>query len=373
MLPMTKRLTGVIVKRLIQGFINRREHDMTHDMVKYNMTDSAIAKMAEDYMGIIVTGPGDAENFKTAHNARIVVKGMRVDVEKCRKEFKAEALEYGRKVDAEAKRLTALLQPIEDHLIAQERVVTDEQERIKREAEEAEAARIATEEKARRDAEEARIRAERAAEQKKLDEERERLASERAAMEAERKRAQAEQAARQKEEDTRLEAKRAAMEAKMRVEQERMAAIEAEQKAERDRLAKIEAEQRAEAERIAAEKKAIADAEAAKARAAEMEKAKAEAAAKANAETEARLAREAEEARNREIAEQARVEAERKAAEALRPDVEKIRAIGIALGEVEIPRVSTPKADTFRRAIVAAIRKICDDCAAFGKNHKRST
>ena len=106
-------------------------------------------------------------------------------------------------------------------------------------------------------------------------------------------------------------------------------------------------------------------------RAAEMERAKADAAAKAKAETEARLAREAEEAKNREIAEQSRFEAERKAAEAMRPDKEKIAAFGISLSEMEVPRVSTPKADAFMRTVRLTIRKVCDDCVAFANNNKK--
>ena len=282
---------------------------MMHDMVKYDLPDAVIATMANQYMGIVVADPSDSENFKAAHNARMVVKDHRVKVEKRRKELKTDALAYGRKVDSEAKRITALLTPIEDHLAAQERIVTDEAARIKREAEEAEAVRLEAIEQAKRDAEQATLDAERA----------------------------------------------------------RLAAIEAEQKAERDRLAKIEAEQRAAQERIDAENKRIADAEAARLRAIEMEKARTEAAERARIETEKRLAREAEEAKNREIAKAARLEAKRKQAEALRPDVEKIEVFGSMLAKIDTPTVSTPQATEFLNEVGIAIGKLARACTDFSK------
>jgi len=63
----------------------------------------------------------------------MVVKNHRVAVEKKRKDLKADALEWGRKVDAEAKRISALLEPIEVHLQTEEDKVTKEKERIKAE------------------------------------------------------------------------------------------------------------------------------------------------------------------------------------------------------------------------------------------------
>ena len=61
----------------------------------------------------------------------MVVKNHRVAVEKKRKDLKADALEWGRKVDAEAKRITVLLEPIEVHLQTEEDKVTKEKERIR--------------------------------------------------------------------------------------------------------------------------------------------------------------------------------------------------------------------------------------------------
>lgn len=60
----------------------------------------------------------------------MIVKNHRVDVEKKRKELKSDALAWGKAVDSEAKRIFALLQPIESHLQNEEDKITKEKERI---------------------------------------------------------------------------------------------------------------------------------------------------------------------------------------------------------------------------------------------------
>lgn len=211
--------------------------DPATQLAKFTPTDTAVATMAAEYMPLVIQGPDDSEGFKVVHQARMVVKSHRVTVEKVRKELKADALEYGRRVDGEAKRITAMLEPIENHLAEQEASYEAAKEAIRK------AARLKAEaeETARREAEEARLRAEREAEEA-------RLRAERAELEAER--------ARQKAEQDKIDAARREVEA----EQKRLADIEA------ARLRKIEDE------RIAAE-----------------------AAERARIETEARIAREAAE------------------------------------------------------------------------------
>jgi len=101
------------------------------DVVIYNITDAAIAEMESIYLCLEITDIEDKEQFDAVHSARMTVKGKRVEVEKRRKELKADALAYGKLVDTEAKRITGKLEPIESHLDAEERKVTDEQKRIK--------------------------------------------------------------------------------------------------------------------------------------------------------------------------------------------------------------------------------------------------
>ncbi len=291
------------------------------DVVRYSITDATIAEMSAKYMGLIVKDPTDEAGFAAAHNARTIVKGKRIEVEKKRVELKADALKYGRAVDAEAKRIKALLQPIEEHLIAQEKIVTDEKDRKEREAQEkAERERLEAIEQERRE-EEDRIRAEREAEEKRLAEEREKLAAERAAMQAERER------------------------------------IEAAQKAERERLAIIEMAQKAEADKLAAEKARIAQEEAKRQRIIEAENA--ELVAKLKAE------REAAEAKSREEAAKRQAEEERERLEAMRPDAEKIRVYGAALLAVLPPMLKTEEARTFLSGVLSSITVTANKCSTF--------
>ena len=104
---------------------------MTNEVVEYNITDAAIAKMENLYMDLTVDGIDDKEGFESVRSGRMVVKGKRIEVEKKWKSYKVDSLAWGRKVDAEAKRIFTLLKPIEDHLVSQEEIITKEKERKK--------------------------------------------------------------------------------------------------------------------------------------------------------------------------------------------------------------------------------------------------
>lgn len=104
-------------------------------IISYNVTDTAIAEMSDKYLPLKINGLNDKEGQKIVRSARLDVKNKRISVEKKRKELKAEALEYGRKVDAEARRITDLLSPIESHLKVEEENIEREKEKIKAEAE----------------------------------------------------------------------------------------------------------------------------------------------------------------------------------------------------------------------------------------------
>ena len=104
-------------------------------LVRFDVAEEAIAELHQQYMPMTIAGLNDRKGLVAVHDARMHVKGLRVQVEKKRKELKADALEYGRIVDREAKRITALLAPIEEHLQSQEQAVLDEKALLKREEE----------------------------------------------------------------------------------------------------------------------------------------------------------------------------------------------------------------------------------------------
>ncbi len=116
--------------------------DIENELKNFNVTDAAISELTSNYMPLVINGIDDKDGIKAIKEARSVVKRHRIDIDKRRKELNADALEYQRRINGEAKRITDLLEPIEAHLEAQEKKVDDELDRIKREKEEAEAARF---------------------------------------------------------------------------------------------------------------------------------------------------------------------------------------------------------------------------------------
>lgn len=309
----------------------------TTELQKFSPSDAVIAQLAEQYMPLTINGIEDKEGLQKVHDARMEVKRWRVDVEKKRKELKADALEYGRKVDAEAKRITKMLEPIEQHLLSQETAVKEEIERIKeqkkREAEQKLADRVdklrAVGDKtpgvllrdwsdegfeahlkdatAKFEAEQARLEAERIEQEKIQQAERERMEAERQKLEEQRaeiERQRAEAEAKRKAEEERLAEER-------RIQEQKLAAERAELEAERRRQEKVRRQQEAE------------------------QKAK-EAAERARVETEQRIERE----RLAEIERQKAEEAKRLEEEEKRPDLEKVRAFIGSIEELKIPVLS---------------------------------
>jgi len=346
-------------------------------LVKYDISDAAIAQLESDYMPLTIEGHYDNEGYKRVYKARQKVKGLRINVEKTRKELKADALAYGRRVDEEARRLKERLLPIEENLQAKEDEYNAERERIRAEKERVENERV----QARVDAlygYDVNIPFSEAAEL--TDEEyEERLDATREAWNVEQKRlAEAERIRKELEEEERktreaaaakLKAEREALE-RLRSEREaEEARLQAEHRAEEQRLReereRIETEHRAEEARIQAERdkleaerKAIENekrrAEEEQRRQTELEKARVEAAQKALKEAEERAAR--------EVAE--KEEAERRALEAavreerVWPDGVKLRDFADALIATERPDLSTPEAQAILENTVGHLRDV---------------
>jgi len=277
--------------------------DIENQVVLFQPTDAAIAVLEAEYMPLRIDGIDDTAGYRQVHAARMNVKAKRVEIEKTRKKLKADTLAYGRKVDREAKRLTAMLEPIETHLLKEEKAVDDEKERIrnairlKREAEErakAEAEEAAR--KARREAEEAELRAER----ERLDVERRAVEAERAAIHAEKLRLI--ELDNQRIRDEQMEKAKAVAAKKARIETETRIARKAAAK-----LAEEKAHE--ERERIRATEEAAA--------------------------------------RARE--------------EALRPDREKIRAVAAAVNDIVLPELSNARKEAaarIHRVLVGAAKEI---------------
>ena len=86
------------------------------------ITDESIEELAKRYISLEIIDPGSYRIVKSALND---IRSYRIAVEKKRKELKKDALEYGRKVDGEAKRITGRLEPIETKLSEKKQAADD--------------------------------------------------------------------------------------------------------------------------------------------------------------------------------------------------------------------------------------------------------
>ena len=137
------------------------------------VADAVIDELREKYGELKAS---DNAGYHAVRLAIADVRKVRVDVEKARKDLKADALEYGRKVDAEAKRVTALLLEIEEPLKAEKARIDDAKETARREKEEAERKQIEAEMEAKRKEQEElrrQVEEKRLAEQKRIAQEQE--------------------------------------------------------------------------------------------------------------------------------------------------------------------------------------------------------
>lgn len=289
-------------------------------VVEYSVSDAAIEKLREKLSGLTAETP---EKYKMVREGISEVRELRVKVEKTRKELKADALEYGRKVDAEAKRITAALFEIEEPLKLERKKIDDEKERVKREKEEAERRRIEEENKKK-------------------------LAAEEAARKAEQERIRIEQEAERKK----IEAERAELE-KQRLAQE------AEAKAQRDA---IEANQRQEREKLQAERKKLDE----ERQRLERERIEREAKERAEREAKEKLEREAE----RKRLDEERAEQERLRIEAMKPDVQKLQDFARVLDCIPLPEVQSAHASEKLSDTVKRLDDIVNDLTDWC-NHNR--
>lgn len=345
----------------------------TYDLVVYDVNEAVIGKLADTYLKLKVNGIEDKANYEIVRKARLDVVKHRTAIEKERKRYKEKALKYGRDVDAEAKRLTALLEPVEDHLTEQENIVLHEIERKKKEAEEKEAARLqsridrlfsigctfngqnyilpfapngyATPSAIIKAANDEQFECVCAEYQKLVDAEQRRIAEEKAAKEAEEERLEQIRIEQEKERQ-RLETiarEQAEKEAKIKAEQERKdAEIRARQE-------EIEREEKRIADEEAARLKEIADAQA-------LEAAKKEAAERAVKEAEEKARREAEEKAEQERL--AKIEADRQ--KALQPDKDKLIAFANLIDTLAFPEVKDDAAKSLLSAAKKTLSQISD-------------
>jgi len=312
-------------------------------MITYPVSKQEIATLRAKFSGLKADTPAGYEQVRLAIGK---TRELRVQVEKRRKELKADSLEFGRKVDAVARQLTNELETIEEPLALLKSEVDDAKKREKEAKEKAERDAIEADLRARHEANEARLKSEREAAEAKLAEERAKLDAERAEMAA--KQQAIDEANRVEREKMEAEKAKADAEAK-----ERQAKIDAENK----RIAEEQAYKQAvieEDNRKLEEKRNAIEAQRQAAERAEFErvtKVKAEAEAKAKIETD-RIDAEKKAAEHK-----AWQESERLRLDAMKPDIEKVHAFAKAVRSLSCPGL---KSDDARNAVRIATTQLAE-------------
>lgn len=104
---------------VIIGDTARVETTVKNEISKFNLADAGIEALKKKYKGLKVKSQDDEKGIAAVKDAVKVVSKVRIDLEKKRKEIKQPFLEIGKDIDAEAKRLTALILEVENPLQAE--------------------------------------------------------------------------------------------------------------------------------------------------------------------------------------------------------------------------------------------------------------
>jgi len=103
-------------------------------LVKFSVEEATIAGWKEEYCALTINGADDKDGYTTVHEARMLVKGTRVEIEHSRTGYNKKAQLHINGVNAEAQRLTALMKPIETYLEEEEGKYNEAKAAIKEEA-----------------------------------------------------------------------------------------------------------------------------------------------------------------------------------------------------------------------------------------------
>jgi hypothetical protein len=108
-------------------------------IIEYRPTAAALAELGGRYKGVVFQ-VDNTKGMADAKAARAEIRGYRTDLEKLRKELKADVLEKGRLIDGEAKRITLALEELEDPIDSQIKAEEARKEAERKAKEEAERA-----------------------------------------------------------------------------------------------------------------------------------------------------------------------------------------------------------------------------------------
>lgn len=126
----------VVSQEIIETIPSSFDQLIQRELTKFDVVVPAVNELAKEFMPLKISSIDDKEGYSEVTKALRFIVSKRTAVEEKRKELKADSLAYGRAVDARAKEITAMLEPIESHLKNEKVRIDDIIERLKAEEEE---------------------------------------------------------------------------------------------------------------------------------------------------------------------------------------------------------------------------------------------
>ena len=105
-----------------------------HLVKSFNKFFEQASQYEQEAKSIVVTSADQKDMMTKARETRLKLKSIRVDVEKCRKSLKEQALREGKAVDGVANIIKAIIIPIEEHLDEQEKFILNAEKKQKEES-----------------------------------------------------------------------------------------------------------------------------------------------------------------------------------------------------------------------------------------------
>lgn len=99
---------------------------------KFNPTKAECLNLAHQFKDLTIAGVDDVEGYKKVHEARMVLKKTRVEIEKTGKSLRAEAVAYQKAVLDMEHDLVDVIEPIEKDLQAKQKAIDEQKEYNKR-------------------------------------------------------------------------------------------------------------------------------------------------------------------------------------------------------------------------------------------------
>ncbi len=119
-----------VAEREMKPLALKTDHTKHFDE-EFRVSEADVAVLSNKYLSLKIAGAVDKKGYALVHAGRMEVREVRTHIEKTRKRLKEESLEYGRAVDNEAKRITAMIAPVEAYLLAEETRIDNELNAIK--------------------------------------------------------------------------------------------------------------------------------------------------------------------------------------------------------------------------------------------------